>query len=121
MRAERGTGAAGSALRRDEEETISETPLEDVPGATAEDTSRLGEVWITSAEQLVAVAATTGGIPSLAQQLQTSEDRVRQLVENARATLTPEARDDLDRPVDAGEYGLGVLPPRSRDEEHDGG
>jgi hypothetical protein len=96
---------------RDEEDVISETPLDDVAGWTDEYSGRLREVWITSVEQFVALAATTGGITAIAQQLQISEDRARQLVVNARTVLAPGALHDLDRPVDTSEYGLGVLPP----------
>jgi len=80
-------------------------------------TSRLREVWITSAEQLVALAATTGGIPSIAQQLRISEDRARELVENARSALAPQVLSEMDRPVDTSEYGLGVLRPESENDE----
>jgi hypothetical protein len=73
--------------------------------------SRLREVWITSAEQVVALAATAGGITSLTSHLRTTEDRARELVDRARAALDPQRLRELDTPVDTREYGLGVLPP----------
>ncbi len=80
-------------------------------------TSRLREVWITSAEQLVALAATTGGITSIAEQLRINEDRARQLVESARSALAPQVLREMDRPVDTSEYGLGALRPESHNDE----
>jgi hypothetical protein len=73
--------------------------------------SRLRDVWITTAEQVVALAATAGGVTSLADHLHTTEDRARELVDRARAALDPQRLRELDTPVDTSEYGLGVLPP----------
>jgi hypothetical protein len=91
--------------------------LDSIDGWTDEYTSRLHEVWIVSAEQFVALAATTGGVTSIAQQLRVSEDRARELVQNARAALAPQVLDELDRPVDTSDYGLGALRPRTEDDD----
>jgi len=80
---------------------------------------RLGEVWITTAEQVVALAATPGGIASLTRQLRTTEDRARELVERARAALDPQVLRELATRVDAREYGLGARPrPDPEDGSH---
>ncbi len=90
---------------------ITETPLTDVGGWSSEHIGRLRDAGVTSAEQVVALAATPGGLTSLAEQLQADEERVRGLVDRARAVLAPPTRDELERPVDTREFGLGVLPP----------
>ena len=96
---------------RDEESAISETPLDTVEGWSDEHVTRLREVWITSAEQVAALAATAGGVTSLAQQLATTEERARDLVEKARAAVPRQTLTELDTPVDTSDYGLGVLRP----------
>jgi len=98
---------------------IAVTPLEKVEGLTDEDASKLREVWITTAEQLVALAATGGGMTSIAQQLHMGEDRARRLVDSARAALSPQMLAELDRPADTSEYGLGVLRPRPENGDRD--
>ncbi len=96
---------------------MADTSLHDVPGWTAEHVERLAQAWITSAEQVVAVSSTPGGLRSLAEQLGVSEDEARPLVEAARNALEPRTRAEMEEPVDASEYGLGVplRPPDDRD------
>ncbi len=94
---------------------MSDTPLKDVPGWTDEHIEQVAKAWITSAEQVVALSATTGGIRSLAEQLAVSEDEVQRLVEAARAQLSPATRAEMEQPADTSTYGLGVLRPRDED------
>ena len=95
---------------------MADTPLDGVPGWTPEYVERLAKAWITSAEQVVALSATPGGVRSLAEQLGVSEDEARDLVEAARNTLQPTVRAEMEKPVDTSEYGLGVprRPPDDR-------
>lgn len=95
---------------------MTETPLESVPNWSEEDVARLKRSWITTAEQVVALSATEGGIRSLAEQLEMSEEAAWRLVEAARATLAPAVRAEMEEFVDTSEYGMGVLRPRNRDE-----
>ena len=90
---------------------MSETPLDGVPGWSADQVARLRESWITTAEQVVALSATERGVRSLAEQLGVREDEARRLVESARAQLAPGVRAEMEQPVDTSEYGLGALRP----------
>ena len=94
---------------------MADTPLRDVPGWTDEHVERMEQSWITTAEQVVALAATPGGLRSIAEQLRVSEDAARPLVEAARNALRPAVRAEMEEPVDTSEYGLGV-PRRPPDE-----
>jgi hypothetical protein len=87
------------------------TPLTAVPGWTRAHTNKLAGNWITTAEQVVGMAATAQGVQTLAQQLGLSEQQMRRLVEQARAALPPAVAAELGEPVDTREYGLGALPP----------
>jgi hypothetical protein len=91
---------------------MADTPLKDVPAWTDEYVERLGKSWITTAEQVVALSVTEGGLRSLAEQLGASEVDARRLVEAARAALPPGTRAEMEKPVDTREYGLGVRWPR---------
>jgi hypothetical protein len=90
---------------------MSETPLESVPGWSAAHVARMGASWITTAEQVVALSATDGGVSSLAAQLEVPEDVVERMVDSARARLAPTVRAEMEHPVDTSEYGLGVHRP----------
>ncbi len=92
---------------------MAETELQTVPGWPPELVARLAAVWINTADQVVAVSATPGGLQSLAQQLQVPEDEARQLVKLANAALSPPARAAMAQPVttDRGLGALGVLKP----------
>jgi hypothetical protein len=87
------------------------TPLDSIEGWTPEKVSRMNDVWITTAEQVVALAATDNGLKSLSEQLQVDIEEARQLCLAARYRLSPEARQELDQPADTRNFGLGVLPP----------
>lgn len=89
-----------------------DTPLEQVPGWSADQVAQMKKSWITTAEQVVALSVTTGGIRSIAEQLGISEDRSRQLVAAARAQLAPATRAEMEKGADVNQRGLGVLPPR---------
>jgi hypothetical protein len=90
---------------------MSHTPLEKIPEWSPSHIAKAKEAWITSAEQVVALAATTGGIRSLSEQLNLSEEKTRELIKSAREVLSPTERDRLEEKVDTREFGLGVLPP----------
>ena len=90
---------------------MSGTPLEKIPEWSPNHIAKAKEAWITSAEQVVALAATTGGIRSLSEQLKLSEEKTRELIDSARQVLSPTERAELEAKVDTREYGLGVLPP----------
>jgi hypothetical protein len=101
----------------EEGSAISEIPLDGLEGWSDEHLGRLRDVGITSAEQVVALAATPRGLTSLAEQLRADEDRARELLELARGALAPPARNALERPVDIRDYGLGVRPPARSEHE----
>ena len=83
--------------RTPERETVMvDTPLRGVPGWTDEHVERLAQAWITTAEQVVAISATPGGLRSLAEQLAASEDEARPLVEAARNALQPTVRAEME-------------------------
>lgn len=92
-----------------------ETPLRSVGAIPAGVVERLQERWISSAEQLVAAAATPGGVEALAEQAGVSADEVRHAVGAAREELAPEVLADLESPADPGELGTGALPPPDDD------
>jgi hypothetical protein len=94
---------------------MAETELHRVPGWSADHVARLAKSWINSAEQVVAVSVTSGGIQSLAEQLKVPEDEVRRLVGLARAALSPESRAEMGQPFDSDERGLGALRPGKED------
>jgi hypothetical protein len=72
------------------------------------------DVGITTAEQVVAVAATEKGLQSLSEQLQVDIEEARQLCMAARDRLSPEARRKLDQPADTKDFGRGARPPPRR-------
>jgi len=94
---------------------VTETPLEAVPGWSAEYVARLKGAWVTTAEQVVALSATEEGLRSLSEQLDVPVDEALQLVELARAHLSPARRAAVEQPVDTTEYGLGARHPREQD------
>jgi hypothetical protein len=91
---------------------MADTPLTNVPGWTSDLVERLAQAWITSAEQVVALGATDGGLQSLAEQLGVSDEQARHLVAAARAQLSPAQRAEMETAVDTSEYGLGSRRPR---------
>lgn len=91
---------------------MAETPLKQVPGWSAAPIAQLHKSWITTAEQVVAVAATDGGVQSLAQQLNLSQADTERLIDLARQALTPAKRAEMDQPFHSDERGMGAAPPR---------
>lgn len=87
------------------------TPLDSIEGWTPEKVSRMKDVWITTAEQVVALAATERGLRSLSEQLQVDIEEARRLYLAARDQLSPAARRELDQPADTSDFGRGALPP----------
>jgi hypothetical protein len=85
--------------------------LESVEGWTADNVSKMKAIWITTAEQVVALGATPNGLRSLSEQLNVDLDEAQQLLAAARARLSPAARREMDQPADTSDLGLGVLPP----------
>jgi hypothetical protein len=94
---------------------MAETELHKVPGWSADHVARLAKSWINSAEQVVAVSATNGGLQSLAQQLGVSEEETRRLVDLARAALSPEVRATMGQKFDSDDRGMGARPPGKED------
>jgi hypothetical protein len=97
--------------RAGKEHPMSDTPLEQVPGWSADHVRRVNASWITTAEQVVSLSATDRGLQSLAEQLSVDKDEAWRLVESARAQLAPAVRAKMEEKVDPRDYGLGALPP----------
>ena len=87
------------------------TPLNSVRGWPSSLARKLAKNWITTAEQVVAAAATPEGLRHLADHLAVSEDRMRRLVAAARASLAPAVAESLEQPADTKQFGLGALEP----------
>jgi Xaa-Pro aminopeptidase len=96
---------------------VADTLLESVPGWSADQVARMRAVGMTTAAQVVALSATSRGLSSLAEQLNTSEDEAESLMESARAALSPAERAEMEEVVDTSEYGLGALPPQGDRED----
>ena len=95
------------------------TPLEGIPGWTDKHIQQLNAAWITTAEQVVALASTDRGIESLAEQLGASLSTVSQLVDSARQALRAEDRAELESPADTSQFGLGARRPPKEPGEKD--
>jgi hypothetical protein len=95
---------------RVEGESISDTPLTSMDGWTDDLVAKLAASWITTAEQLVAIANTASGLDSIAEQLQVDRATAQRLWA-ARARLPEATRRALEEPVGEADLGLGVLPP----------
>jgi hypothetical protein len=81
-------------------------PLTSIDGFPEAAASKLAELWITTAEELVSTARQEGGIQSLAEHLGLPEDEVTDLVEGAVAVLPP---DVSFAPDDVMAVGLGAM------------
>ena len=90
---------------------MAQIELQSVPGWSANHIAQMAKSWITSAEQVVSVSVTPGGVESLAEQLHVSEDEARRLIGLARDALTPEARAAMGQVFDSDERGMGALRP----------
>lgn len=67
------------------------TRLDGIPGWTPDLIDRLNEGWITTAEQVVELAATADGIAALTEHLEIPEWQARSLVDAACARLDLDA------------------------------
>jgi hypothetical protein len=90
-----------------------ETPLKEIKEWPGELVQRAEQSWLRTAEEIVAVSATPGGLRSLAEQLQVPEEEAARLVNIARAHLDPAVVEQLEQPADTRRYGLGALKPPS--------
>lgn len=90
---------------------MAEVELHTVAGWTPEMVARLQKSWISTAEQVVAVSVTSGGLQALAEQLGVSKDEAQRLVHLARAALSPESRTEMGKRFDAHDRGMGALGP----------
>jgi hypothetical protein len=88
------------------------TSLTEIPELSQGAITRLQEIWVTTAEQLVATAATPGGLKSLADHLGVTEERMTEILSVAKAKLSPDTVRQLEAPVDVSEYGLGAITPK---------
>jgi hypothetical protein len=70
---------------------------------------RLASRWITSPEQVVSIAATPAGLSSLQTELGVSNSEVVELVNAAREAVPEDQVDELTRPVDPKNRGLGAI------------
>jgi hypothetical protein len=96
---------------------MADTPLESVPDWSEEQVARLRAKGIVSAQGVVAIGATQGGLESLAEELEVSVDDANRLVESARKVLTPAERETMEEVVDTSEFGLGAIPPQPEPED----
>lgn len=89
----------------------SETPLEGIAAIPRDIVTKLAGRWITSAEQLVAIAGSGSGVTSLSRELGIDEGETRSVLEAARSALDPATIAKLERPVDTSRYPLGAHRP----------
>ena len=90
---------------------MNETPLTSLKDWPNDQVKRLQNAWITTAEQVVALAATPNGLSTLARQMQLTQAEARKHVESAANALDPATRAELERPAND-DRGLGALPPQ---------
>jgi hypothetical protein len=89
-----------------------EIPLAEVEGWSPELVEKLAQNWITTADQVVAICANSAGEQAMAEQLNITVVRLRELVQAARKRLAPTVAQELEQPVDPNQYGLGAIKPR---------
>ncbi len=94
------------------------TPLSTISGWAGTYAQALARSWITTAEQVLGVASTPGGIGSLARELGVSEETMGALIGEARAALPPSVAARLTRPAEVTRHGLGALPPEQNPAPH---
>ncbi|WP_157080514.1 hypothetical protein [Methylobacterium variabile] len=90
---------------------MADLPLSAVPGWSPDQVARMGRAWVTTAEQVVAVSATDGGLHSVAEQLGIPDAEAQRLVAAAHAALPSATAREMAQPADTSQYGLGVLKP----------
>lgn len=90
---------------------MAEIELHTVPGWSAQHIARLASSWITTAEQVVAISVTSGGLRSLADQLGVTEAEAQRLVFLARDQLPPATRAAMGERFDSDDRGMGSMNP----------
>jgi len=90
------------------------TPLTSISGWHQTHIKKLAKNWITTAEQVVGIGATSEGLRTLADQPGVSTAEIRRLVNSARDALSPAVAAELREAVDTSQYGLGALPPEAQ-------
>jgi hypothetical protein len=78
---------------------------------------RLSGSWITTAEQVVAIAATDGGMSALAKQTGLSPEVLEQFVDRTRQALPSSVRDNVSRPADTSQFGTGATRPSEKSKD----
>lgn len=99
---------------------MANTELHDVPGWSPLHVAQMAKSWINSAEQVVAISVTSGGMASLAQQLSVTEEEARRLVDLARAALSHEAQAEMGQPFTSDERGMGSMVPEKEGDKKTG-
>src|SRR4051812_16736222 len=94
---------------------IDGTPLDKLPGLPKKLLSDLKAAWITTAEQLLAATAATGGPETMAGHLGMAVTEFRRALAAAEAVIPEAERLHLKTPVDTRNYGLGGPPRREPD------
>jgi len=87
-----------------------------VPGWSSKHVEILESNWITTANQVVAIAATASGLSHMAEQLGVNDREMKKLVDLARQALPSEVAADLEREADTSQFPLGARldPPTKR-------
>ena len=90
-------------------------PLLKIVGIDTKMIEKISDLGIDTAEELVALAATPGGLQGMAKYLGQNEQTVKKLVEDSKKKLPKELRDLLSKPSDL-KVSLGARIPRRRKE-----
>ena len=93
-----------------------ETPLEGFAPVSALAAKRLKQLWITTAEDLVAQAATPEGKRGLAVLLRLKPDEFEEFIGQVKAALAPATVQAMEE-KHPDDKGLGALKPPERDAE----
>jgi hypothetical protein len=89
--------------------------LETLDGFDSRYVAKLAESWITTADQLIAIAATPNGLTQLASLLNIPPTKMAQLLDLARVALAPSTVSRLEQPLDTSRLPLGARPtPKGR-------
>jgi len=91
-----------------------DTPLSAIPSIPATLATKLQASWITTAEQLLAVAATSGGTEALINQLKISREELNDLLNRARRALPSGVVKEVETRADTSQQNLGALPPKDK-------
>jgi hypothetical protein len=86
-------------------------PLETLSEFAGERSRRLAEFSITTAEEFVSVTNSSDTRPRVATLLGVDDVALGALRQVALAALPASVREEVARPADASQFGLGALPP----------